>query len=47
MIVKGKGMPHKNDPETFGDLHLKMKVQLPSQLSEVQVKEFSEILSMK
>lgn len=39
-------MPHKNDPETFGDLHLKMKVDLPKKLTLKQVETIKEILTL-
>jgi len=47
IIVKGKGMPLRQDPESFGDLHLKMKVKLPKELTAKQVETIKEILSSK
>lgn len=47
IIIKGKGMPLRNDPESFGDLHVKMKVTLPKSLTAEQVKTIKEILESK
>lgn len=34
IILKGEGMPVKNYPSEFGDLHVKMIVKLPKFISE-------------
>ena len=34
IIVKGEGMPKRNTPSEFGDLHVKMKVRFPAKLSQ-------------
>ena len=33
-IIKGEGMPIRGTPSEFGDMHIKMKVVLPKQLSK-------------
>lgn len=40
-------MPLRHDPESFGDLHIKMKVNLPKSLTAQQVKTIKEILEAK
>lgn len=43
IIVKEKGMPHKDDPQTYGDLHIKMKVKMPSKLTQSQIEQIKEV----
>jgi len=45
IILKGEGMPHKNYPSEFGDLHVKMIVKLPKYLTDEQAVLFGEIFS--
>lgn len=33
-IIKGQGMPIHNEPESFGDMHVKFKVNLPRTLND-------------
>jgi len=33
-VIKNQGMPVHNEPDTFGDLHVKFKVDLPRRLTE-------------
>lgn len=37
-------MPIKEDPSTFGDLHIKMKVKMPKTLSQSQIDQIKEVL---
>jgi DnaJ-class molecular chaperone len=36
LIIKGEGMPKRNVPSEFGDLHVKCKIVLPKKLSKKQ-----------
>lgn len=44
VMIKGEGMPKKNQPGETGDLHLELTVQLPTRLSEAQKEIVREIL---
>jgi curved DNA-binding protein len=41
--LSGRGMPHLKDPKTFGDIYVKVNVQIPRNLSAEQKKLFSEL----
>ena len=43
LIVKGKGMPIKNIPSSFGDLHIKMKVKFPTSVTNDQINQLNAI----
>lgn len=43
-VINGKGMPHRDDPSSFGNLHLKMKVVLPKTMTPTQVEQIKQIL---
>jgi curved DNA-binding protein len=43
----GRGMPHLKDPKTKGDLYVKLKVQIPKQLSSKQRELLEEALRIK
>jgi curved DNA-binding protein len=45
--LKGKGMPVYNKPGVFGDLYVKIKVDLPSNLSEKEKSLFRELASIR
>jgi DnaJ-class molecular chaperone len=42
-IIKGEGMPLKDNPTEKGDLHVKLMVKMPAKLSEEQKKMVREI----
>jgi curved DNA-binding protein len=41
--LAGRGMPHLRNPQSFGDLFAKVKVQLPKNLSQKQRELFEEL----
>ena len=41
--IKGKGMPVNGKPETYGDLYILLKVQIPEKLSEKQKMLFKQL----
>jgi curved DNA-binding protein len=41
--LAGRGMPHLKNPEAFGDLYVRVKVQVPRQLTDNQRKMFEEL----
>jgi len=46
-ILKGKGVPNVKNPRVIGDLHVKLVVQVPTQLNEKQrqaLREFAEAM---
>jgi curved DNA-binding protein len=43
----GRGMPHLKDPKTKGDLYVKLKVQIPKQLSSKQRELLEEVSKIK
>jgi curved DNA-binding protein len=45
--VAGRGMPHLKDPETKGDLYVRIKVQIPKQLTPKQKKLMEEAALIK
>jgi DnaJ-class molecular chaperone len=36
VVVKGEGMPFRDDPASFGDLHVRVSVKFPSSLTQSQ-----------
>jgi curved DNA-binding protein len=45
--LAGKGMPKLNEPNGFGDLYVKVRVALPENLSEKEMKLFQELAEMR
>jgi len=45
--IAGRGMPHLKDPNTRGDLYVRIKVQIPKQLSPKQKKLLEEAAQIK
>ena len=45
IVINGKGMPLRDDPSSYGNLHLKMKVALPKSLTLAQVEQIKLILA--
>lgn len=45
--LKGKGMPHINQKDKFGDLFVKIIINLPDDLSEDEINKLAEIRSKK
>jgi len=41
--LSGRGMPHLRSPNTYGDLYVTVRVQLPRQLNEQQKKLFEQL----
>lgn len=41
--LSGKGMPNLKDPQTFGDLYVQVKVELPRKLNDKQRQLFEEL----
>jgi curved DNA-binding protein len=41
--LAGRGMPHLKDPKTFGDLYVRVKVQIPRHLTDRQRTMFEEL----
>jgi DnaJ-class molecular chaperone len=41
--AKGEGMPLRDDPASFGNLHVKVAIDFPSQISEKQKEEIAKI----
>lgn len=41
--LSGRGMPNLRNPQTFGDLYVKVKVELPRKLSEKERQLFEEL----
>jgi len=44
--LAGRGMPHLRDPKHYGDLYVRLKVQLPRQLNEHQRKLFEDLRAL-
>ena len=36
-VIKGEGMPIRDIPSDFGNMHVRMKVNLPTTLTETQI----------
>lgn len=45
--LKGRGMPHLKDRNTFGDLFVKVNVKIPRQLTDREKRLFSELQSLQ
>ncbi len=45
--LKGQGMPHLKDPEKRGDLHAKVRVKVPQNLTDREKELFTELASMR
>jgi len=45
--LAGRGMPVLRNPQTFGDLYVTVKVQLPRQLSEEQRRLFEQLRALE
>jgi curved DNA-binding protein len=45
--LKDKGMPYYNSPLHFGNLFLKLKVQIPSHLSAQEIKLFEQLAALQ
>lgn len=45
--LRGRGMPRLNDPQTRGDLYVKVQVQLPTQLSEEEKRLFQKLRDLR
>ncbi len=45
--LAGKGMPRLNEPNSFGDLYAKLRVVLPENLSERELKLFRELAELR
>ena len=43
-VIKGEGMPIKGYSSEFGDLHVKIKIEFPKQLSAAQKKIIEDML---
>uniref|UniRef100_A0A7S3MVS5 CR-type domain-containing protein n=1 Tax=Strombidium inclinatum TaxID=197538 RepID=A0A7S3MVS5_9SPIT len=43
IIVDGEGMPKRNTPSEFGDLHVQVKIKLPTKLSEKQMDIIAQV----
>jgi curved DNA-binding protein len=43
--LAGRGMPHLKDPQTFGDLFVRIKVQIPRQLNDQQRRLYEQLRS--
>jgi curved DNA-binding protein len=41
--LKGRGMPHLKDPERYGDLYVRVKVELPRKLTARQKELFEQL----
>lgn len=45
--LKGKGMPKTGTPDQYGDLLVKIKVEIPKNLSETERKKFEELRALR
>ncbi len=45
--VSGRGMPHMKDPQTHGDLFVKVKIQIPKRLTQQQKQLFEQLARMQ
>lgn len=45
--LKGRGMPHLKDPERFGDLYVRIKVELPRKLTAQQKELFEQLAEIE
>jgi curved DNA-binding protein len=45
--LAGKGMPKLNEPNSFGDLYVKVRVVLPENLGDKEIKLFRELAEMR
>lgn len=45
--LAGRGMPHLRSPQTFGDLYVTVKVQIPRQLNERQREVFEQLRALE
>jgi curved DNA-binding protein len=45
--VSGRGMPHMKDPQTHGDLFVKVKIQIPQRLTQQQKQLFEQLAHMQ
>jgi curved DNA-binding protein len=45
--LAGKGMPHLNEPTSFGDLYVKARVTLPQNLSDRELELFHELAELR
>jgi curved DNA-binding protein len=41
--LKGKGMPHLENPKQYGDLYVKIQLTLPYDLSENEISELRDL----
>jgi len=41
--IKGEGMPHHEDPSSFGDLYVTLKIDFPKKLTEAQKKTIRDL----
>ncbi len=44
--LSGKGMPRLNEPNSFGDLYVEVRVTLPEKLSDREIKLFRELADL-
>lgn len=45
--VSGRGMPHMKEPQTHGDLFVKVKIQIPQHLTQQQKQLFEQLARMR
>jgi curved DNA-binding protein len=45
--ISGRGMPHMKDPQTHGDLFVKVKIQIPQRLTQQQKQLFEQLARMQ
>jgi curved DNA-binding protein len=45
--LRGKGMPHLSDPQTFGDLYARLQVQVPRNLSDDERELFTQLARLR
>ncbi len=44
--VRGKGMPHLRDPDDYGDLYVRVGVELPTDLTDEEHRLFNELAAL-
>lgn len=45
--LSGKGMPHLKDPQTFGDMYVRISVEIPRDLTHKQKELFQELANLR